>query len=333
MINNSIKIYILKRRILLFAAILFVGICFVQAQPVKKHGKLSVNGTALTDEHGDTVVLSGVSYGWHNWWPRFYNKETVKWLVDDWNCTVVRAAMGVEPKKGYLDSPEWSKEKIEAVIEGAIENDIYVIIDWHSHGLQMKGALEFFEEMAKKYGKYPHIIYEIYNEPDHQSWDEVKAYSIEVVSKIREFDPDNIILIGTPHWDQDLHLAADDPLEGFSNLMYTLHFYAATHKQQLRDRGDYAMQKGLAVFVSECAGMSANGNGPIDYDEWNNWIEWMQKNKISWVCWSVADKNETCSMLYESAGSKGGWTENDLKESGIKTRELLRTGKLTRNSE
>jgi len=236
--------------------------------------------------------------------------------------------MGVEPEKGYLKQPEWSIEKTEAVIEGAIENDIYVIIDWHSHGLHLEGALLFFEEMAKKYGKYPHVIYEIYNEPVRQSWEEIKAYSIDVIKKIREFDPDNIILVGSPHWDQDIHLVADDPIEGFDNLMYTLHFYAATHGQFLFDRGDYALEKGIPLFVSECAGMSATGNGPIDYEAWDRWINWMHKNQIGWVCWSVADKNETCSMLKESADSEGSWKESDLKESGIATRRLLRTGKL-----
>ncbi|MBN2215659.1 MAG: glycoside hydrolase family 5 protein [Bacteroidales bacterium] len=313
--------------VFLSALIIF---CFeaVRSQPVKRHGNLSVQGTRMVDQNGSTVVLKGVSFGWHNWWPRFYNKETVHWLYKDWNCSIVRAAMGVEPEKGYLDSPGWSEKKIEAVIEGAVKEDIYVIIDWHSHGLHLKGALAFFEEMAGKYGHYPHIIYEIYNEPVRQSWQEVKSYSVEVIKKIRESDPDNIILVGSPHWCQDIHLVADDPIEGFDNLMYTTHFYAATHGQYLRDRGDYALKKGIPLYVSECAGMSANGDGPIDYEAWNTWIDWMDKNDIGWICWSVADKNETCSMLKKSAGSKGEWEEADLKESGIKTRELLRTGSL-----
>jgi endoglucanase len=296
----------------------------LQAQPVKEHGSLSVEGTRIVDQHGNTVMLQGVSYGWHNWWPRFYNKETVKWLRDDWGCTVVRAAMGVGPENSYLDSPDWSKELIEAVVNGAIENDIYVIIDFHSHGIQLEAAKTFFADMAKKYGKYPHVIYEIFNEPVNDSWEVIKSYSVEVIKIIREYDPDNIILVGCPHWDQDIHLVADNPITGNSNLMYTLHFYADTHGQSLRNRGNYALQKGIPLFVSECAGMSANGDGPINYDSWHTWIDWMQNNNISMVFWSIADKNESCSMLTKSASSEGNWTDADLKESGIKTRELLR---------
>lgn len=312
------------KKLFLILALAMTVFDFLDAQPVKDHGRLSVTGTKITDEHGDTVMLKGISYGWHNWWPRFYNYKTVKWLAKDWNCEVVRAAMGVEPEKGYLRDPEWSKEKTEAIIKGAIKNDIYVIIDWHSHGIHLDAAKEFFTEMAEKYGEYPNVIYEIFNEPVRDSWEKVKAYSIEVIKVIREIDPDNIILVGTPHWDQDIHIAADDPIEGFNNLMYALHFYAATHKDSLRERGDYAMEKGLALFVSESAGMEASGDGPIDYESWEKWIDWMKKNDISWVTWSIADKDETCSMLKKSASSKGKWKEKDLKESGIAIREKLK---------
>jgi endoglucanase len=310
--------------VLAVIAVVIFSSAHLAAQPVKEHGQLSVKGIQLTDQNGKPVMLAGVSYGWHNWWPRFYNKESVKWLHEDWGCSVVRAAMGVGPQKSYLDMPEWSKEKIGAVVQGAIDNNIYVIIDWHSHELKTSEAKAFFAEMAEKYGTYPHVIYEIFNEPVKDSWQDVKTYSIEVIKAIREKDPDNIILVGSPHWSQDLHLVADNPITGFNNLMYTVHFYAATHKQFLRDRCDYAMKKGIPVFVSESAGMEASGNGPIDYAEWNIWIDWMKKNQLSWISWSIADKNESCSMLNPTASSEGNWKESDLKESGIKTRELLR---------
>ncbi len=294
------------------------------AQTVKKHGQLAVEGTQLKDKNGDVIVLRGMSFGWHNFWPRFYNAGAVKTLHRDWGSTVVRAAMGVEPKNGYLEKPEWSKEKVKAVVDAAIKEDIYVIIDWHSHNINLQEAKEFFTEMAQTYGSHPNVIYEIFNEPDEESWEEIKAYSIEVISTIREIDPDNIILVGTPRWDQDVHLAADAPITGFDNLMYTLHFYAATHKQWLRDRGDYAISKGLPLFISESAGMEATGDGPLDNEEWQRWIDWAEKNKVSWVTWSVSDKDETCSVLLPSAKSDGNWKKKDMKAAGLKSRTMLR---------
>jgi endoglucanase len=312
------------RTLLITAAIFLFAISFLNAQPVKNNGQLSVKGTFLVNEKGEKIVLRGVSFGWHNWWPRFYNKELVKWLAHDWKCTVVRAAMGVGPRGSYIDKKEWSKEKVEAVINGAIESGIYVIIDWHSHEIHTEEAVIFFAEMAEKYGKYPNVIYEIFNEPVKDSWETVKNYSIEVINAIREKDPDNIILVGSPHWDQDIHLVADNPISGYTNLMYTVHFYAATHRKELRDRSDYALKKGIPIFVSESAGMKADGNSAIDYKSWNTWIDWMETNKISWITWSITDKKETCSMLLPAASDKGNWNKEVLKESGIKTRDMLR---------
>jgi endoglucanase len=297
----------------------------IDAQPVKEYGQLQVKGISLKDAKGKNVTLRGMSFGWHNFWPRFYTAGAVSWLRKDWNCSVVRAAMGIEPKEGYKEKPEWSIEKIKAVVDAAIKEDMYVIIDWHSHNINLSEAKAFFTEMATQYGKHPHVIYEIFNEPDEESWQEVKDYSIELIKTIRAIDSDNIILVGTPHWDQDVHLAADDPITGFNNIMYTLHFYAATHKQWLRDRADYALQKGLPLFISESAGMEATGDGPLNDDEWNKWIQWAEERNVSWVTWSVSDKDETCSVLQKSASSDGSWREADLKESGVKIRGKLKS--------
>lgn len=300
------------------------------SQPVKEHGQLWVDGTKLKDQHGNVTVLRGMSYGWHNWWPRFYNPGSVQWLHNDWGCTVLRFAIGAEPDSGYIKQPVWSKNLLKTVVDAAIQEGLYVIIDWHSHNINLKEAKAFFTEVAQQYGKYPNVIYEIFNEPDKETWPEIKAYSTEIIATIRQIDPDNIILVGSSRWDQEVNTAADDPIKGYKNIMYTLHFYAATHKQWLRDKADYAIKKGLPLFVSECSSMFANGNGKIDYPEMQLWVDWMEKEQVSWLIWAVTDKNETCSILKPTASSEGNWTENDLKESGIYDRKLLRSYKVDR---
>lgn len=312
-------------KLLLPVLITVVSMATHPSQPVKEHGQLKVEGTQLVDKKGKPVVLRGMSFGWHNLWPRVYNAGAVKWLKDDWKCNVVRASMGIElNESGYLKSPESSVAKIKAVVDAAIKENIYVIIDWHDHNIHLKEAKAFFAQMASLYGKNPHVIYEIFNEPDYETWPEVKAYSEEVIKTIRAIDPDNIILVGSPRWDQDIHLPAADPIKGYNNLMYTVHFYAATHKKWLRDRTDEAIKKGLPIFISECAGMEATGDGPLNYEEWQHWIDWMEANQLSWILWSVSDKDETCSVLKKSAASEGNWKETDLKEYGVKAREYLR---------
>jgi endoglucanase len=313
-----------KLKAIVAVLLITMAVLNVNAQPVKKHGQLQVKGTQLCDKKGNPVVLRGMSYGWHNFWPRFYNENTVAWLYKDWNCSVVRAAMGIEPKHGYKEDSAFAVQKIKAVVNGAIKNGIYVIIDWHSHNINLEEAKAFFASMANEYGKYPNVIYELFNEPDYETWEQVKNYETEVINVIRKYDPDNVILCGSPRWDQDIHLVAASPLQGFTNIMYTVHFYAATHKQFLRNACEQALKKGVPIFISESAGMEASGNGAINDEEWTKWIEWAEQNQISWITWSVSDKDETCSVLLPSADSSGDWTEKDLKESGVKVKALLK---------
>ncbi|KAA6338622.1 Endoglucanase [termite gut metagenome] len=290
---------------------------------VAQNGWLAVKGRFLVNEKGKKLVLKGVSYSWHNWRPRFYNASTVKFLQKEWKCTLVRAAMGVEPTGAYIENPQFASDCITKVVDAAIQSGIYVIIDWHSHHIYTEEAKAFFAQMAAKYKDVPNIIYEIFNEPVDDSWEALKAYSEEIIKTIRAEGAQSVILVGTSHWDQDIHLPADNPITGYNNIMYTLHFYAAAHKQELRDRADYVLNKNLPIFVSECAGMEANGDGAIHYEEWGIWLEWMKKNSISWAAWSISDKDETCSMIQTTGASEGGWKDSDLKRWGIIVKKEL----------
>jgi endoglucanase len=321
----------MKKAFFLFCALATMLACSNSAKVsapqsvVEKHGRLSVSGVSLVDQHGEPVVLRGVSFGWHNWWPRFYSSEAVAWLASDWRVTLLRAAIGVEPDGAYLTDSASAMRHLFSVVNAAIEQGVYVIIDWHAHYIHTEEAQAFFTRVATKYKGVPNVLYEIFNEPwDDMPWSEVKAYSEAVIQTIRAIDKDNIILVGNPHWDQDVHVVADDPVAGHSNLMYTLHFYAGSHKQWLRDRADYALQKGLPIFVSECAGMESTGDAAVDLDEWQRYVQWMQQRNLSWAAWSVSDKNETCSMVQSPASPTSGWQDDDLKEWGKIVRQALR---------
>jgi len=292
--------------------------------PVKEIGDLQVIGTKLSDKNGKPVRLVGTGFGWSNWHPRFYTEGTVKWLKEDWNVNIVRASLGIEPEGAYLDSPEKNVKAIEAVVDAAIKQGIYVIIDWHAHQVHTTEAKAFFDKMSKKYGKYPNVIYEVFNEPERQSWEEVKSYAEDVIKTIRKNDHNNIILVGCPEWDQRIDLVQNDPIKNQKNIMYTVHFYAGTHGSWLRERTDKAIDAGIPVFISESAGMEATGDGKFDFVEWQKYFDWMVERNLSWITWSVSDKKETCSMLLPSASTNGNWKISDLNESGIKTRDYLR---------
>lgn len=296
--------------------------------PVEKLGQLKVNGNQIVDQHGNPVQLRGMSLFWSQWMDKFYNKLLVNWLVEDWKISVIRAAMGVKhvpSESGYLYNG-LEKERVIKVVDAAIKNGIYVIIDWHDHYAyeHTKDAKKFFEFMARRYGKYPNVIYEIFNEPLKVSWsDTVKPYAETIVTAIRSIDPDNLIIIGTPSWCQDVDEAAEDPLVG-ENLVYGLHFYAATHGADIRDKAQFALDNGIPLFVSEFGTCLASGNGYFDSAETAVWFQFMDQNHLSWCNWSIGDKDETSSALVPGARPSGGWRHQDLTMSGRLIRYKLR---------
>ncbi|MGI0105762.1 glycoside hydrolase family 5 protein [Salinimicrobium sp. WS361] len=294
--------------------------------PVATHGQLSIEDGKIKNASGEPVQLKGMSLFWSQWLPQYYNQESVKNLVTGWDIQLIRAAMAVE-HDGYLENPEREKMKVEKVIEAAIDLGIYVIVDWHDHHAEdhLPQAKKFFSEIAREYGDYPNLIYEVYNEPLDVSWSQVlKPYHEEVVAAIREHDPDNIIVLGTPTWSQRVDLAAKDPLEG-ENLAYTLHFYAGTHRQELREIAETAMNKGLAIFVTEFGTTDANGDGPVYGQETGEWMEFMKRHNLSWANWSVADKDESSAALLPGTTPSEINREENISTSGKLVRSYLST--------
>ncbi len=283
--------------------------------PVGKHGRLKVKGSKVVDEHGDTVQLRGVSFGWHNMWPRFYNRSSVTEIAKGWGADIVRASIGLDLDENTFDKkPEMGYALVDSIVQGAVDNGVYVLVDFHSHANNLPLAKEFFSTVSKKYGQLPNVLFEVWNEPLEVSWDETKSYTEELLPVIRENAPEAIVVVPTPRWGQNVNEAADDPILSDSNLVYSLHYYAATHTDYLRGQARYAIGKGLPLFMSECASMVHTGDGVIDTASWEEWMDLADENDISWICRSVSDKDETCSMLRPSASSRGEeWTDDDLK--------------------
>ncbi|WP_415272794.1 cellulase family glycosylhydrolase [Bacillus siamensis] len=299
--------------------------------PVAKNGQLSIKGTQLVNRDGKAVQLKGISSHGLQWYGDFVNKDSLKWLRDDWGITVFRAAM-YTADGGYIDNPS-VKNKVKEAVEAAKELGIYVIIDWHilndgNPNQNKEKAKEFFKEMSSLYKNTPNVIYEIANEPNGDvNWKrDIKPYAEEVISVIRKNDPDNPIIVGTGTWSQDVNDAADDQLKD-ANVMYALHFYAGTHGQSLRDKANYALSKGAPIFVTEWGTSDASGNGGVFLDQSREWLNYLDSKKISWVNWNLSDKQESSSALKPGASKTGGWPLTDLTASGTFVRENIRGNK------
>ncbi|HEY0892131.1 MAG TPA: cellulase family glycosylhydrolase, partial [Cellvibrio sp.] len=292
---------------------------------------LVVQGNKVT-ANGQPANLAGMSLFWSNtgWGgEKYYNAQTVAWLKSDWKANLVRVAVGVEADGGLLTDSS-NKTRAMTVIDAAIANNMYVIIDWHTHTAEANkaAAITFFKEMATKYGNYNNVIYEVYNEPLQVSWSNViKPYATDVIKEIRAIDPDNLIIVGTPTWSQDVDVASQDKITAYSNIAYTLHFYAGTHKQSLRDKAQTALNNGIALFVTEWGSVNADGNGAVDVTETNTWLNFLKTNGISHANWALNDKAEGSSALVPNASANGGWTAAQLTTSGT----LVRNNMISQN--
>ncbi|HVZ64403.1 MAG TPA: glycoside hydrolase family 5 protein [Lacunisphaera sp.] len=297
--------------------------------PVSAHGLLRAEGNRIVDAAGRPVSLAGVSFGWSQWEAaRFYNAGTVRWLKDDWHAAIVRAPLGVHEEDGYIQHPSRNLKRVTRVIEAAIADDLYVLVDWHDHHANQHTdlAIAFFQDIARRYGTHANIIYEIFNEPIHGlTWaGDVKPYAERVVAAIRAIDPDNLIVIGTPNYSQDVEVAAADPVKA-PNLAYSLHFYAATHKQPLRDKAVRALDLGAPLFVTEWGSCRADGAGRIDEESTRAWMDFLRERQLSHCTWGVYDKAETAALVQRSASSRGGWSDADLSPSGRLARSIVRS--------
>ncbi len=260
------------------------------------------------------------------------SEETFTTLRDDWNANCVRLAMYTYEYGGYCSGGD--KEQLKGLVRKGVDiaTDLgmYVIIDWHvlsdQDPLKYKDeAAAFFEEMSSQYVGNGNVIYEICNEPNGSAtWESVSTYANEIISVIRANDPDSVILVGTPTWSQDIDKAADAPLD-FDNVMYTLHFYAATHTDWLRDRMEQCIGRGLPVFVSEFGICDASGNGSVDKGQADKWKELIEKHNVSYMCWNLSNKDESSAVIKSDCSKLSGWTEDELSEEGVWIRNWMKS--------
>ncbi|MBR5953525.1 MAG: glycoside hydrolase family 5 protein, partial [Pseudobutyrivibrio sp.] len=191
--------------------------------------------------------------------------------------------------------------------------------------------IQFFGEMVRKYKGNDNVIYEICNEPNGDTtWSDIKSYAKEVIPVIRNVDSDAVILVGTPEWSSDLESVQDDPLN-FKNIMYTYHFYAASHKDDARAELESALEAGLPVFISEYGLVSADGNGSVDTKEAKKWYDLIDEYKLSSCIWNLSNKDEGSALISADCQSTLDWKYEDLSEEGKYFFDKLSEGNKTEN--
>ena len=288
------------------------------------------NGKLVSAKTGKAVVLRGVSLHGLAWYPQYVDKSVFRTLRRTWKANAVRLPLYTEEYGGYCSGGN-RKRLLQLVDNGvryATENDMYVIIDWHTlhdanPNKHVAAAKRFFATVAKKYRKHNNVIFEICNEPNGSTtWASVKKYAKRVIPQVRKFDKNAIILLGTPEWCQRIDQAARHPLpkKYARNVMYTFHFYAATHKADLRNRLKTALEAKVPVFVSEYGISEASGSGALDKAEARRWMRLLTSYKVGRCIWNLSNKNESSALVktgvtYKGLRASGKWAYKAIRKA------------------
>lgn len=293
------------------------------------YGALHVSADGkLVDRNGTVVALHGYSTHALSWYPEYVNREFIEYIKDNWGIDTLRLAMYTAEEDGYCVGDEANRKKLREVVDrgvkAATELGLYVIIDWHilfdsNPLMNVELAEEFFKEVSAKYASYGNVFYEICNEPNVDcTWDDVKEYAGRIIPIIRANDKYAVILVGTPKWSQRLDEAHDSPIDIDDNLMYTLHFYANTHMEELRQIYRDAIAQKLPVFVSEFGTCSADGNGGHNPEEAAKWLDMLDENDTSYMMWNISNRDETsASFVPECDNYTGPYEEKDMREPAV----------------
>ncbi|MDR2962432.1 MAG: glycoside hydrolase family 5 protein [Bacteroidales bacterium] len=318
--------------------------------PVARYGKLQVNpktGYIYGSKTGaeTPVQVKGVSFGW-NMYPAsapYFNAHTVHALVHNMKAEILRAPMGYASEWGYAQPENRNilMQRICTVVEAAISEGVYVIIDWHSHHAHLLPEAEiarnYLQEMAQKYGKYDNVIFEIYNEPmfpnhtpsEYYRWETIKPYAEDAIAAIRRYS-DNLVVVGTPYFSQQVgDVAGHEILD--ANTAYVLHFYTYNHRLDaytqngtFREQIQKALAAKLPLFVSEWGTTHSDGGQSENFNTHsvnnsNEWMLWCDKHNISWCAWQMSHRPDEKSAWFNERGDVSALTElhkSDFNESG-----------------
>lgn len=307
---------------------------------VARHGPLQLIGRQLADAAGNPLRLRGLSTHGLQWfgWGDFLSPERLDHAVRDWGIDVLRVSLYVD-EGGYRTDPPRFTAMVDTLVDETAARGIYCILDWHLLDpgdplARLDDARTFFQHVGRQHGQKPHVLFEICNEPNGPgvTWDRIKTYAAEIIPLIRAHSPDNLILLGTEDWSSfgaagrsRGHALLDSPLTGplARHLLYTFHFYAASHKRTHRQVFARVASQ-LPVFVTEWGMQTYTGRGPNDLPSTRQWLALMQRLGVSWVYWNYSNERSSGAVFKTKLPPHGPYTPLHLKTSGRHVQRFLK---------
>ncbi len=303
--------------------------------PVAINGQLQVCGVNLCNQYGRPIQLRGMSTHGLQWFANCYTDASLDVLANDWRSDLLRISMYVQ-EQGYETNPAGFTNQVNTLVDKAEARGMYALIDFHTLTpgdpmYNLDRAKTFFANVSARNAAKKNVIYEITNEPNGVSWSTIRDYAEQVIPVIRANDPDAVVIVGTRGWSSlgvseggNSDEIVNNPVRA-QNIMYTFHFYAASHKDNYRNEVQRAASR-LPLFVTEFGTVTYTGDGAVDTASSNAWLDLLDRLKISYANWTLSDAPEGSAALRPGTCASGSFSGTSvLTESGAYMRERIRT--------
>jgi len=151
---------------------------------------LKVVGNQLLDSTGQPVRLRGVNCASLEWSDDGEGRilRTVEVAVKEWRANLIRLPLSQDRwfgrAPGQQDSGAGYRALVRRVVGLCSSNNAYVILDlqWSDagewgrnigqHNLPDKNSVSFWKDLAPVFKDEPAVLFDLYNEPSHVSWDQ-----------------------------------------------------------------------------------------------------------------------------------------------------------------
>ncbi len=199
-------------------------------------------------------------------------------LANDWKADVLRISMYIQ-EGGYETNPRMFTDLVHSFIELATARGMYAIVDWHmltpgDPNFNLARAKTFFTEIAQRHSEQDeHPLRDRQRAQRRQLAERSRATHEQIIPVIRAAGPGRAsILVGTRAWSS---LGVSDgasetevinnPVNA-TNIMYTFHFYAASHGSEYLNALSRAADR-IPMFVTEFGTQTSSGDGGNNFTQ------------------------------------------------------------------
>lgn len=279
---------------------------------------LSISGTQLM-ANGQAIRLRGINMGdpfWaRGWYGSMYSTANYATVAKDWHANVVR--ISIFPTQWKNMNRNTLLAALDTEIQAALSNGMYVIISYHvigwpdgwyqpaypgnpadTYDSSLSVATSFWTQMAQTYGSDTRIIFDLWNEPVHDSsdwsnvtyWTSLKPSYESLIQTVRNNGAQNIVLATGSGWASWLAGIKDDPLAD-TKVMYAYHKYSVEgYNTEAVWNADLGGLLGVKpVIVSEWGYEDSDVTNPTwpgtQASYGNPFTQWLDSNNLSNLTW------------------------------------------------